>query len=254
MRTLLTGASSGIGLALARELARREHSLALLARRGDVLDALAAELTSRGTKVIAVPCDVTDASAVREAVRRAEEGLGGPIELAIANAGLSIPNHGARFSLADAEQVFRVNVFGMLALFDAVIPGMVERRNGRFAGVASVAGLRALPASGPYSASKAAMQHLLEAWRVELQPHGVGVTIINPGFVTTAMTAKNPFKMPFIMSAERAAGIIADGLDQGRRRIEFPFRTSRIMRALRVLPDALYDRILIPYGRRRAKG
>jgi short-subunit dehydrogenase len=251
MRTLITGASSGIGLALAQELARRGHALALLARRTELLDTLARELTSKGARAFAVVCDVTDAASVREAVRRSEELLGGPIDLAIANAGVSIPNTASKFKLADAEQVFRVNVFGMLYLFDAVIPSMIERASGRFAGVASVAGLRALPAAASYSASKAAMQNFLEASRVELVPHGVGVTIVNPGFVDTAMTAKNRFKMPFIMTAERAAKIIADGLDKGKRVIEFPFRTSRLMRALRLLPDALFDRMMVPYAQRR---
>jgi len=252
MRALITGASSGIGLALAEELARRGYALALLARRTELLDALASELEAKGARAVAIACDVTDATSVKEAVRLAEERLGGPMDLAVANAGVSIPSHASAFQLADAEQVFRVNVFGMLYLFDAVIPGMVERGRGRFVGVASMAGLRALPVAGPYSASKAAMQSFLEASRAELVPHGVGVTIVNPGFVTTPMTAKNRFKMPFIMSPERAARIIADGLEKGKRVIEFPLRTSWIMRLLRQMPDALYDRVMVPYGRRRA--
>lgn len=252
MRTLITGASSGIGLALAQELARRGHTLALLARRVELLETLARELTSQGARAFAVPCDVTDAASVRGAVQRSQELLGGPIDLAIANAGLSIFNHASKFSLADAEEVFRVNVFGMLYLFDAVIPSMIENKGGRFAGIASVAGLRALPASAPYSASKAAMQSFLEASRVELVPHGVAVTIVNPGFVTTAMTEKNRFRMPFIMSPERAATIIADGLEKGKRVIEFPLRTSGLMRLMRLLPDALFDRMMVSYGQRRA--
>src|SRR5215217_409305 len=183
MRAVITGASSGIGLELARELSRRGWELLLLARRVELIEQLP---RSEG-----VACDVTDASAVRKAVS-------GPFDLAIANAGVSIPNHAAKFSLADAEQVLRVNVLGMLYLYDAVIPSMIERRSGRFAGVASLAGLRGLPAAAPYSASKAAMQAFLEASRVELAAYGVGVTIINPGFVSTAMTAKNRFRMPFL--------------------------------------------------------
>ena len=247
MRAVITGASSGIGLALARELAKRGYALALLARRTELLEQLAGELP----RAVAIGCDVTDAPSVRDAVRRAEGELGGPFDLAVANAGVSIPGHAQQFKLDDAEQIIRVNVLGMMYLFDAVIPSMVERRSGRFVGVASLAGLRGLPVAGAYSASKAAMQAFLEAARIELVPHGVGVTIVNPGFVATPMTEKNRFRMPFLMQPERSATIIADGIERGKRVIEFPRPTSLLMRVMRFVPDALYDRMMVPYGRRR---
>jgi len=248
MRSIITGASSGIGHALARELAKRGHALALLARRTELLEDLARELN---TKTVAIACDVTDSAAVHDAVRCGEEELGGPFDLAIANAGVSIPGHATKFSLADAEQIIKVNVLGMMYLFDAVIPSMVERRSGRFAGIASIAGLRALPSAGPYSASKAAMQAFLEASRVELAPYDVGVTIVNPGFIDTPMTEKNKFRMPFLMQADEAAAAIADAIERGARVFEFPRPMSLLMRTVRLLPDALYDRIMIPYGRRK---
>lgn len=248
MRAVITGASSGIGLALARELAQRGYALALLARRKELLDELAREL---GERAIAIPCDVLDAASVRDAVRQGEEHLGGTFDLAIANAGVSIHGHATNFHLAEVEQVFRVNVFGMLYLFDAVIPSMVERKSGRFVGVASVAGLRGIPAAAAYSSSKAAMQAFLEASRVELAPYGVGVTIVNPGFVATEMTAKNKFKMPFLMTKERAARIIVRGLEKEKRVIEFPRPTSLMMRFLRQLPDPLYDMAMKKTGKRR---
>ena len=234
-------------MALARELAKRGHELALLARRRELLDALAKELP----RAVAITCDVTDAAAVEAAVRTAEESLGGPIDLAIANAGVSIPSHAANFKVADAEQIMRVNVLGTIYLYGAVIPSMIARREGRFVGVASVAGLRGIPAAGPYCASKAAMQAFLEASRVELLPLGVRVTIVNPGFVVTEMTAKNRFRMPFLMKADRAATIIADGIESGKRVVEFPMGTSLMMRILRLLPDALYDRVMRSTGRRK---
>ncbi len=248
MKAIITGASSGIGFALAHELAKRGYELALLARRAELLEGLAGELS---TKAVAIPCDVLDAQAVRAAVRIAEEQLGGTFDLAIANAGVSIPGHATKFNVGDAEHVFRVNVLGMLYLFDAVIPSMVEKRSGHFAGVASVAGLRGLPSGASYSASKAAMQAFLEGSRIELAPYDVAVTIINPGFVETPMTQKNKFPMPFKIKADKAARIIADGLERRRRVIEFPWRMSRVMRLLRLLPDPLYDRIMAPAGRRR---
>lgn len=250
-RAILTGASSGIGLDLARELARRGYDLALLARRVDLLEASARELSASGTRAVAIACDVTDGAAVRDAVRRGEEELGGAFDLAIANAGVSIPNHASKFSIADAEQVIRVNVLGVMYLYDAVIPGMIERKSGRFVGIASVAGLRGLPTSGPYSASKAAVQAFLEAARIELVPYGVGVTVVNPGFVVTDMTAKNRFHMPFLMRSPKAARIIAEGIGRGKRVIEFPLRMSLVMRIFRLIPDALYERIMVPVGRRK---
>jgi short-subunit dehydrogenase len=246
-RAILTGASSGIGAALAREMSRRGWAFALLARRGDLLRKLVAELPNS----VAIECDVADNDAVHDAARRGEEALGGPYDLAIANAGIGVPSHATKFNIADAEQMVRVNLLGTMYLFDAVIPSMVERRSGRFAGVASVAGLRGMPTTSVYSATKAAMQAFLEASRVELMPYDVGVTIINPGFVATPMTEKNRFRMPFLMGPEKAARIIADGLERGARIVEFPRRTSMIMRTVRLMPDAMFDRLAQPYARRR---
>jgi short-subunit dehydrogenase len=254
MRAIITGASSGIGLTLARELARRGHELALLARRTELLEELAQELRKSGAKAVAIPCDVVSLDDVRAAVHRASGELGGPFDLAVANAGVSIPGHATKFNVSDVEQVMRVNYFGMVYLFDAVIPAMVERHSGRFAGVASIAGLRGLPTSSAYSASKAAMQSFLEAVRVELEPYGVGVTIINPGFIATPMTEKNRFKMPFLMTAEEAAVVIADGLERGDRLVEFPKPMSLLMRTVRLVPDALYDRVMASAARRKLHG
>ncbi len=249
-RAIITGASSGIGSALARELARRGWELALLARRAGLLDELANELRARGTKAIAIACDVADANAVRDAVRRAEAELGS-FALAVANAGVSIPGHATKFKLDEAEQIVRVNLLGTMYLYDAVIPSMIAQRCGRFAGVASIAGLRGLPTAGPYSASKAGMQAFLEAARIELQPYGVGVTVVNPGFVATPMTEKNRYRMPFLMQPDDAAAVIADGLERGDRLIEFPRPMSLLMRAARLIPDAIYERMLVPYARRK---
>jgi short-subunit dehydrogenase len=248
MRAIITGASSGIGHALAHELAKRGYELALLARRADLLDGLVRELR---TRAVAVACDVIDAAAVRDAVQRAQGELGGSFDLAVANAGVSIPGHATKFNMAEAEQIIRVNVLGLMYLYDAVIPSMIARKSGRFVGVASIAGLRGLPTAGPYSASKAAVQAFLEAARIELVPYGVGVTIVNPGFVATPMTEKNRFRMPFLMQPDAAAVVIADGIERGARVVEFPRPMSLLMRATRYLPDALYERMMVPYARRR---
>lgn len=240
-RAIITGASSGIGLALAQELDRRGWELALLARRTELLTEAVATLK----RATAVTCDVTSAPAVADAVRRAEATLGGPFDLAVANAGIGYPTHAAKFNADAAGEIIRVNVIGMINLFSAVVPAMIERRRGRFAGVASLAGHRGLPTASAYSSSKAAMQSFLEASRIELAPYGVGVTIVNPGFIVTPMTAKNRFRMPFLMNADRAARIIADGLERGKRVIEFPRPMSIATRFMRHLPDAVYDAIMV---------
>jgi short-subunit dehydrogenase len=247
-RALITGASSGIGAALAKVLARRGWSVALLARRVDLLNEVVRDV---GAAAGAFPCDVTDLSSVRDAVRNAESALGGPFDLAIANAGISVPTHSTKFNIDDAENMVRVNVLGMMYLFDAVVPGMVERRSGHFVGVASLAGLRGLPTSSVYSATKAAMQAFLESSRGELAPYGVRVTTVNPGFIATPMTEKNRFKMPFLMNVDEAALIIADGIERGARVVEFPRLMSALVRLTRFLPAVVYDFATAPYGRRK---
>jgi len=128
---------------------------------------------------------------------------------------------------------------------------MVERRSGVFAGIASIAGLRGLPTAAPYSASKATMQNFLEASRIELRPYGVKVTTVNPGFIATPMTEKNKFKMPFLLQPDEAAKIIANGIERGKRIVEFPAPMSLLMRTMRLVPDAIFERITGPYARRK---
>ena len=233
-RAIITGASSGIGAEMAREFSRRGYEVVLLARRADLLDQLAKELPH----ATPIACDVTDSAAVHAAVART-----GPFDVAVANAGVSVTAWAAK-SVADAELMMRVNYFGMLYLFDAVIPSMMERRSGHFAGIASIAGLRGLPSSAGYSASKAAMQAFLEAARVELRSFGIRITTVNPGFIVTPMTEKNKFKMPFLMKADRASRIIVDGIERGARIVEFPLPISMGMRLGRIIPAALWDRVM----------
>lgn len=219
---------------MAREFSRRGYALALLARRAELLDQLASELPD----TVAIPCDVTDSAAVHDAVKRA-----GPIDVAIANAGVGITGYASKI-IGEAEVMMRVNYFGMLYLFGAVVPAMIERGSGRFAGIASIAGLRGLPSASGYSASKAAMQAFLESARGELAPLGVRVTTVNPGFIATPMTEKNTFRMPFLMQADAAARIIVDGIERGARIVEFPRPMSMAMRFARLLPSAVYDRVM----------
>ncbi len=249
---LITGASTGIGLALARELAARGWRVALAARRTELLEAEVAALTAAGRTAMAVTCDVADAAAVAAAVAQVEAAWG-PIDLAIANAGLGDPKPVTQMALVDAEYIMRVNFLGMLHLFDAVRPSMLARGAGQFVGVASLAGLRGLPMSAIYSASKAAMQAFLEAARIELKPHGITVTTVNPGFVKTPLTDRNTVTKPFMISAERAGVIVANGILRGDREVNFPEPTATAMRFVRLLPNWLYD-FVVGIGARQLTG
>lgn len=250
---IITGASSGIGLGLARELARRGWGVALAARRIEVMDAECASLKAEGHRAVAVPCDVSDRASVEAAVRAGESALGGPFDLAIANAGVGTPTHAAKFDAGAAETIIRVNVLGMMYLFAAVVPSMIERRSGHFVGVASIAGYRGLPTASTYSASKAAMHAFLEASRIELAPYKVAVTTVNPGFIATAMTAGNRFRMPFLMTVDEAVPRIVRGIEQRKRVVEFPRSMSLLMHAARLVPDAIYQRVTAPSARIRSK-
>lgn len=250
-RAIITGGSSGIGLALGRELATRGWDVALLARRKDLVEQYAAELREKGVQACGVECDVADLAQVRAAVARARELLGGDFDLAVANAGISVPTYASNFKVDDAERIIRTNVLGMFYLLDATVPSMVARGSGHFAGIASIAGLRGLPSASVYSASKAAMQAFLEASRVELAPKGVAVTTVNPGWVRTPIIDKYKGAVPFIVEADKAARIIADGLERRAREIEFPRQLVLAVRFGRLLPNALYDRVMRPYAQRK---
>ncbi|MEP6641601.1 MAG: SDR family NAD(P)-dependent oxidoreductase [Gaiellales bacterium] len=232
----VTGASSGIGEALVRELAHRGARVAATARRAEALHALA---ESTPGEVLEVPADVTDREAMAKAAVRVDELLG-PIDLAMLNAGVwqQVDVH------AFDSEVFRrhmeTNLMGMVHGIEAVLPGMRKRRSGTIAGVASVAGYRGFPQSEAYGATKAAQINLLEALRIDLQPLGINVVTVCPGFVRTEATAVNAFPMPFMIDAPDAARRICDGLARDKAEIVFPVPMMLSMKALRLVPVRPY--------------
>ncbi|MGH9459302.1 MAG: SDR family NAD(P)-dependent oxidoreductase [Thermoanaerobaculia bacterium] len=249
---LITGASSGIGWELALELSRRGWRTALLARRKEKLDALAAAIERAGGEALALECDVTEPEALKEAARTGMERWGA-IDLAVANAGQGYSTAVANFDPLAARAIFRTNVEGTANLLAAVVPHMLERGRGHIVGIASLAGFRGLPGSSAYSASKAAMRSLLEAARIELGRKGILVSTINPGFIRTAMTESNRFRMPFLMDADRAARIIADAIERRKKDFSFPLPMALMMRVVRFLPNAVWDRVSMPYAKAKAK-
>ncbi len=247
MRIFITGASSGIGAALAAHYAARGAQLGLLARRADALAGVAHSLP--GTPAI-YPADVADAPALRQAAQDFMTRFGVP-DLVIANAGVSVgtlTEHAE--DIAAIERVLRTNVVGIAATFQPFVAAMKEAGCGTLAGIASVAGMRGLPGAGAYSASKSAAITYLEALRVELRPCGVKVVTVCPGYVATPMTAVNEYRMPFILPADEAARRIARIIDAGKSYAVVPWQMALVARAMKWLPNVVYDRLFKRAGRK----
>ena len=239
-RVIITGASSGIGAALARAYAARQTTLGLIARRAGALKELAAQF-STPHEIYAL--DVRDSAAMRAAAH-AFITLHGSPDIVIANAGVStgtlteLPE-----DLAAFKDVLDINVLGMVYTFQPFIDAMRAAGGGTLVGIASVAGYRGLPGAAAYSASKAAAISYLESLRVELRASGIKVITICPGYIATPMTAKNPYPMPFMLSADQAARAMLDIIDSGKTFAVIPWQMAIVARVLRVLPNWLYDRL-----------
>jgi short-subunit dehydrogenase len=254
-RVWITGASSGIGEAIVAPLVARGARVAISARRAERLAEIAATWQARGRDVRAFPLDVTDLEAVRQTVADIEQAFGG-IDLAILNAGSHLPGANRIFDGQQVADNMTLNYLGVVYGIDAVLPGMLSRGRGHIAGVASAAGCRAVPAAAAYGASKAAVIHLLDSIRFELEPRGITVTVVNPGFVKTPLTERNRFPMPFLMPVDRAAEAMVTGLEAGRREVHFPKIFTWTLKFLRILPYPLYQWIIwrATKGRRLARG
>jgi short-subunit dehydrogenase len=237
----ITGASSGIGRQVAIDLARAGVRVAVSARSADKLDALA--LSQPG--VTAYPLDVTDLAAVREVAARIAADLGS-IDLALLNAGVWHPMGACDLDVARVAQSMAVNFQGIVNALDPLVPMMTARGSGRLALVASVAGYRGLPRSVAYGPSKAAVIALAETLHPDLARKGVGVSIVNPGFVDTPMTAVNTFPMPFIVPVEEAARRVVSGLAKGKFEIAFPWQMVAMLKLARILPYRIFFRYALP--------
>jgi len=225
----ITGASSGIGESLAREMASRGARVAITARRGDRLDAIARD------RMLSVPADVTDLDAMRAAAARVEEELG-PIDLAVLNAGTWRQMDVTAWDTELFRLHVETNLMGMVHGIDAVLPGMRRRRGGVIAGVSSVAGYRGWPSSEAYGSTKAAEINLLESLRIDLLPLGIRVLTVCPGFVRSDLTSQNTFRMPFLMEPPDAAARIADGIAREKAEMVFPLPMMLLMKATRLVP------------------
>ena len=247
LRVFITGASSGIGAALARHYAERGATVGLLGRRESALAELAGSLP--GEHAIYV-VDVADPVALADAAANFVARFGEP-DVVIANAGVSAGTLTEEpDDLAAFERVMRTNVLGMVATFQPFVAPMRTRGSGRLVGIASVAGIRGLPGAGAYSASKAAVIAYLESLRVELHGSGVKVVTIAPGYIATPMTAVNTYPMPFMLAADEAARRFVQVIDAGSSYTVIPWQMGVVARLLRLLPNALFDRIFARAGRK----
>jgi len=239
---LLTGASSGIGFALSRLLAKEKVKLALLARREKILLRLAEDLKNSGSVILPLKCDVSKKDETRDAYLKIKSRFG-PVDIAIFNSGLAYRAGLDHFNIDTAREIFDVNVFGLLNFMGELLPDLKSRKEGVIVGVSSLSDCRGFPRSGFYNASKAAMTFLLESLRIELKSYNIKVLTVKPGFVKTEMTEGNQYHMPFLMPAEKAAGIIIKGIKKEKKLIQFPLPTVLSTRLLKMMPDFMFEMI-----------
>ncbi len=239
----LTGASSGIGEALALAVAKRGATLGLLARREELLKELAEKCGQNGGKARYFAVDVTDASAVASAAESLRREFG-KIDILIANAGIGGNNSETRnFSPQAVAQVININLLGAVNAVSAVLPAMLENKSGQLVAISSLAGFRGLPKSAAYSASKAGMTAFFESVRLDVQMKGVSVTIIQPGFIKTPLTSGRNNKMPFLMELEDAIPLFLRAVEKRKKFAAFPWQLATFVRLGKIFPAWLYDRI-----------
>lgn len=235
----ITGASTGIGAALAREMARQGFVVAASARKIVELKTLESDAARLKGAIRAYPCDVEDLLSVQLTHDNIVRELG-PISIAVFNAGIYLPIDGRKIDSAVFRKSFDVNVMGVVHGLEAVVPDMVARQGGRIVIVSSVTGYGGLPTSSAYGATKAALINMAESLKFDLEKANVAIQVVNPGFVKTPATDVNEFSMPFIVTAEKAARRIMRGIRKGHFEITFPRRFTWMLKFLQLLPYRAY--------------
>lgn len=239
----LTGASSGIGEALAIEMAKGGAILGLLARRGEMLKELAEKCESLGATARVFAADVVDAEAVQKSADDLRDEFG-HIDILIANAGIGGNNKETRDLQPEAvKKVIDINLLGAANSVRAVLPQMLERKSGQLVAISSLAGFRGIPKSAAYSASKAGMTAFFESVRLDVMHKGVDVTIIQPGFIKTPLTANRKSKLPFVMELEDAIPYFLRAIEKRKKFAAFPWQLATIVRMGRIFPTWLYDKV-----------
>ena len=239
LRVWVIGASTGIGLALARELLERGARVAVSARRRELL----AKAFGESAAVLVQPLDITDADAIEAALAAIIEAWGG-LDVGVVMAGTYQPLRAWELSPAVIRGTIETNVYGAMNASALIARRYLEQGSGHLSIVSSVAGYRGLPKAAVYGPSKAAMINFAEALWLDLSPRGIGVSVVNPGFVRTPLTTGNDFPMPHLIEPEEAARQMIAGYAAGDFEIDFPKAFTRQLRLLRHLPYGLYFRAI----------
>ena len=240
---LLTGASSGIGEALAVALARKGATLGLIARREELLIDLAARCEAVGGKAMVLPCDVVDPAAVQMAADEFRTEYG-HIDIMIANAGIGGNDPLTRaYDPMSVKKLIDINLLGAVNSIHAVVPQMIEKGSGHLVAISSLAGFRGLPKSAAYSASKAGMTAFFESVRLDHARNGIDVTIIHPGFIKTPLTSGRSNKMPFILELDDAIPYFISAIEKKKKFAAFPFLLAQIVKLGKIMPAWLYDKV-----------
>src|ERR1044072_3360471 len=237
---MITGSSSGIGKGIALEVAARGANVALLARREELLNEIVREAEKRNVKAVSAAADVRDAKAVRGAADRFRKELG-TIDVLIANAGIGTSDHVTRLTPEHAANVISINVLGAVNSVAAVLPEMIQRKQGRLVAISSLAAYRGLPKSGAYCARKAALTSYFESVRIDLRNTGGGVTVIYPGFIKTDLTSGRPAKMPYLMELDEGVRQMVSAIEREKKSSAFPWQLAAIVRAGLIMPVGMYD-------------
>lgn len=239
---VITGASSGIGWEMAKQLSQRGCHVGLIARRRERLEALAADCRALGVKAAVAPANVADRGETLAAFKRLREELG-PVDLLIANSGVGRPTPLEPLDMDAVDNMIRVNYLGVVYSIEGVLPEMLTRGKGHLVAVSSLASYKGIPGESGYCSSKAAVNVYMEGLRIQLRKRGIAVTVLCPGFIKTPMTAVNEFPMPFVLEADAAAKKMLRAIERKKAKYDFPWTTNLMMRSTRWMPDWLVARI-----------
>lgn len=246
---IITGASTGIGRALALLMSEKGYDIGLLARRGDLLNQLRQDILRHfpDRKVFTASCDVTDAESCRRTIAGLADQLG-HLDVFVANAGIGFRTPAANTDWKGVLQILQTNLIGAITSLEMAKEIMLNQREGHLVGISSVAATRGLPDSSAYCASKAGLSTYLESLRIDLKPYGILVTSVHPGYIATPMTEKNQ-NMPFLLSVEEGANQVFSAIVKKKKRYIFPWQLRPLVGFLHCMPVSLYDSMMVLYRR-----